>query len=101
MDDLLDDDNAEFGYESDGQQDLLDEEIEQSDAWEVINKFFKFKGMVAQQLDSFDEFIAHTLQEMIDDNGIVSVTSENQYRGTSTEEVCSLFISPLTYIKRL
>lgn len=38
------------------------QEIEQQDAWDVINKYFESKGLVGQQLDSFDEFIKNTIQ---------------------------------------
>jgi hypothetical protein len=35
-----------------------DEEIRQEDAWAVIGLYFREKGLVRQQLDSFDEFIS-------------------------------------------
>ena len=31
------------------------DEITQEDAWVVIDKYFKEKGLVGQQIDSFDE----------------------------------------------
>jgi len=43
-----------------------DEEIEQEDAWVVITKYFDEKGLVRQQLDSFDGFITNTIQAKID-----------------------------------
>ena len=42
-----------------------DEEIGQEDAWTVISSFFEEKGLARQQLDSFDEFIQHTMQEIV------------------------------------
>lgn len=47
----------------------LDEaqEINQEDAWGVIQAFFGEKGLVRQQLDSFDEFIMNTMQEIVDE----------------------------------
>ena len=33
----------------------------------VITAYFKEKGLVRQQLDSFDEFIQNTMQELVDD----------------------------------
>ena len=86
MDNLLDDENVE-DFEGYDHEDILDDEIEQNDAWEVINKYFDCKGLVGQQLDSFDVFIRSTIQEMIDDNGDISVTSENQFRGNNTKQV--------------
>ena len=42
-----------------------DEEIGQEDAWTVISSFFEEKGLARQQLDSFKEFIQHTMQEIV------------------------------------
>lgn len=39
-----------------------DEEISQDDVWTVISAYFEEKGLVRQQLDSFDEFIQNTMQ---------------------------------------
>ena len=41
-----------------------DEEITQEDAWSVISAYFDEKGLVRQQIDSFDEFINNTMQEV-------------------------------------
>eukprot|EP00959_Pyramimonas_sp_CCMP1952_P161417 3375487-Pyramimonas_sp.AAC.4 len=48
------------GYEEDEEQ-----EITQEDAWSVITAYFEEKGLVRQQLDSFDEFIQNTMQEIV------------------------------------
>lgn len=39
-----------------------EEEITQEDAWIVISSFFEEKGLVRQQLDSFNEFVSNTMQ---------------------------------------
>lgn len=39
-----------------------EEEITQEDAWVVISSFFEEKGLVRQQLDSFNEFVSNTMQ---------------------------------------
>ncbi|CAL1186496.1 unnamed protein product [Candida parapsilosis] len=39
--------------------------ITPEDCWTVITSFFQEKGLVSQQLDSFDEFIESTIQELI------------------------------------
>jgi DNA-directed RNA polymerase II subunit RPB2 len=41
--------------------DEVDEEITQEDAWVVIDRYFDEKGLVRQQIDSFDEFITNTI----------------------------------------
>ena len=79
MDDLYD--NAPAGHEAqmDEGYDEGDIEISQEDAWVVINSYFDNRGLVRQQLDSFDQFILNSIQEMVDDSGHIVVTPENQY----------------------
>ncbi|SAL98402.1 hypothetical protein [Absidia glauca] len=45
-----------------------EEPITQEDCWSVISSFFDEKGLVRQQLDSFDEFVQNTMQELVDEN---------------------------------
>ena len=45
-----------------------DQELIQSDAWQVISAYFQEKGLVRQQLDSFDDFIKSTMQELVDES---------------------------------
>lgn len=33
------------------------QELEENDVWSVITAYFEEKGLVRQQLDSFDEFL--------------------------------------------
>ena len=61
MDELITD-QEDMDVESSIREDPMNEEIEQQDAWEVITKYFKSKGLVGQQLDSFDEFVKNTIQ---------------------------------------
>ncbi|KAG5179521.1 hypothetical protein JKP88DRAFT_200959 [Tribonema minus] len=56
-----------------------EEEITQEDAWQVISSYFAEKGLVRQQLDSFDEFINNTMQEIVTESGDIRVTPEPQY----------------------
>jgi len=56
-----------------------DQEITQEDAWVVINAYFEKRGLVKQQLDSYDQFILNSIQEMVDDQGQLVITPENQY----------------------
>ena len=41
--------------------------------------YFDEKGLVRQQLDSFDEFIQNTMQELVDDTPKIRVTPERQF----------------------
>lgn len=43
-----------------------DDPIEGKDSWTVISAYFAEKGLVRQQLDSFNEFVTSTMQEVID-----------------------------------
>lgn len=44
-----------------------------------ISAYFEEKGLVRQQLDSFDEFIQNTMQELVDDSGDIRVSPELQH----------------------
>ena len=78
MDELFDEQN-EYGLGDDVEMSLDDQEITQEDAWVVINAFFEKRGLVKQQLDSFDQFIVTSIQEMVDDAGQIVITPENQF----------------------
>ena len=47
--------------------------VTSEDCWTVIQSFFDSKGLVSQQLDSFDEFASTTMQEIIDEHGSVAL----------------------------
>jgi DNA-directed RNA polymerase II subunit RPB2 len=54
-------------------------EITQTDAWSVIDAYFDEKGLVRQQIDSFNEFVGVSLQEIIDDSGQEIINAPNQF----------------------
>ena len=45
----------------------------------LCSAYFEEKGLVRQQLDSFDEFIQNTMQELVDDSGDIRVSPEIQH----------------------
>ncbi len=51
----------------------------QESCWEVINSYFKEKGLVRQQLDSFNDFVSVTLQEIIDSTPPMEVEANPQH----------------------
>ncbi|KAI6814665.1 DNA-directed RNA polymerase II subunit, partial [Hortaea werneckii] len=61
--------------------------ITQEDSWQVIQSFFDSKGLVSQQLDSFDEFAGTTMQEIVSETDFVTVDKnlapEDDGRGAS------------------
>ncbi|RWW10449.1 hypothetical protein GW17_00026007 [Ensete ventricosum] len=58
---------------------MEDEEITQEDAWAVISAYFEEKGLVRQQLDSFDEFISTTMQGIVDESADIEILPERQH----------------------
>lgn len=57
------------------------EEISQDDCWKIITKFFDEKGLVRQQLDSFDEFVQNTMQELVEESGELVLDQYDQHTG--------------------
>ena len=43
-------------------------EMWQESCWVVISAYFNEKGLVRQQLDSFDEFVTMSIQKIIEDS---------------------------------
>ena len=77
-------------YEDDGTNYGMDdeddfEEITQEDCWTVISSFFEQKGLVRQQLDSFDEFVQNTMQELVDENADLILDQADQHTGHYTD----------------
>ena len=68
------------GYGMDGEGEEY-EEITQEDCWAVITSFFDQKGLVRQQLDSFDEFVQNTMQELVDENADLILDQADQHTG--------------------
>ena len=64
-------------YDEPYDEDFYDEDEEEGitseDCWTVISSFFDSKGLVSQQLDSFDEFISSTMQELVEEQGQVTL----------------------------
>jgi DNA-directed RNA polymerase II subunit RPB2 len=59
--------------------------ITQEDCWQVISSFFEEKGLVRQQLDSFNEFIQNTMQELIDEDSELILQRSSSYSGKSDD----------------
>jgi DNA-directed RNA polymerase II subunit RPB2 len=56
------------------------DEIIQEDTWAVISAYFEEKGLVRQQLDSFNSFIKNTIQELVDESPDIIIVPEPQHR---------------------
>jgi DNA-directed RNA polymerase II subunit RPB2 len=59
---------TEYGSAFEDDDDKID--LTQEECWEVISSFFKNKGIIRQQLDSFDDFIERGLVEVITESPI-------------------------------
>jgi len=78
------------GYE-DGYDEEMEEPISQEDYWTVINAFFDGKGLVRQQLESYNEFVENTMQELVDENMKLTLDQFNQYTNNADDvTVCAL-----------
>lgn len=74
-------------YGGDEEYDEEEEEITQEDAWAVISAYFEEKGLVRQQLDSFDEFIQNTMQEIVDESSDIEIRPESQHNPGRSAEI--------------
>ncbi|KAL8388282.1 hypothetical protein RB595_009339 [Gaeumannomyces hyphopodioides] len=78
---------AEYGdndYEADNYQDGQGEEddfdpeaITPEDCWTVISSYFDEKGLVSQQIDSYNEFTTTTIQSIIDEYHTLTLDQQN------------------------
>ncbi|CAL9765430.1 unnamed protein product [Musa acuminata subsp. burmannicoides] len=58
---------------------MKDDEITQEDALAAISTYFEEDGLVHHQLDSFDEFIKNTMQEIVDESADIEIHPERQH----------------------
>ncbi|KAJ9156196.1 DNA-directed RNA polymerase subunit beta [Pleurostoma richardsiae] len=65
------------GYEYEEDYAETEEGITPEDCWTVISSFFEKKGLVSQQIDSFDEFTSTTVQSLIDEYSHLSLDQNN------------------------
>ncbi|GAG56589.1 unnamed protein product, partial [marine sediment metagenome] len=45
--------------------------VTNEDAWLVLKKLFEEKGLVRQHLDSYNDFIEHQMQEIVEESAQV------------------------------
>eukprot|EP01006_Ploeotia_vitrea_P039430 TRINITY_DN66349_c5_g7_i1.p1 TRINITY_DN66349_c5_g7~~TRINITY_DN66349_c5_g7_i1.p1 ORF type:complete len:1224 (+),score=711.11 TRINITY_DN66349_c5_g7_i1:173-3844(+) len=48
-----------------------DDELNPEDVWQIITMYFDEKGLVRQQLDSFDEFVENTIAEVVEQSRVL------------------------------
>ncbi|KAL7018244.1 hypothetical protein ACKWTF_010690 [Chironomus riparius] len=72
---MYDNDDA---YNDEEDQEISDE-LWQEACWIVINAYFDDKGLVRQQLDSFDEFIQMSVQSIVAESPAIELQAEAQH----------------------
>lgn len=65
--------------------------------WAIITSFFEQKGLVRQQLDSFNQFVKIKMQEIIDENSVISVKSIPT-AGNSIEREIKLYFGQISIL---
>ena len=72
-----------------GEYEVIDEEdddpITQEHCWSVCSAYFSEKGLVRQQLDSFDDFCRLMMQEIVEDSRDISVKPAKQFHAEEDE----------------
>ncbi len=53
--------------------------ISVEDRWTIMKAFFEEKGLVRQQLDSYNDFVLNKLQEIVDEHGILETDIPGYY----------------------
>ncbi|TPX18314.1 DNA-directed RNA polymerase II subunit RPB2 [Thyridium curvatum] len=72
---MADFNNDDYEYEEFA--DEADESITPEDCWTVISAYFEKKGLVSQQIDSFNEFTTTTVQSLVDEYSHLTLDQTN------------------------
>lgn len=67
------------GGEEEEESEEIPHELWQEACWIVISAYFDEKGLVRQQLDSFDEFIQMNVQRIVEDSPMIDLQGEAQH----------------------
>ncbi|KAI6086836.1 DNA-dependent RNA polymerase II beta subunit [Hypoxylon rubiginosum] len=77
----------EEGYEYEFEEDYGDDTITPEDCWTVIGSYFKSKGLVSQQIDSFNDFQETTIQELVDEHATITVDQSSPPQASEDEVI--------------
>jgi len=67
------------GDDDEEESEEIPHELWQEACWIVISAYFDEKGLVRQQLDSFDEFIQMNVQRIVEDSPMIDLQGEAQH----------------------
>ena len=70
---------ASFEDEVEEEAEDISPDLWQEACWIIISAYFDEKGLVRQQLDSFDEFIQMSVQRIVEDTPPIELQAEMQY----------------------
>lgn len=88
----------EGGYgEEEGEE--ITRDLWQEACWIVISSYFDEKGLVRQQLDSFDEFIQMSVQRIVEDSPEIDLQAESLHMTADTETPVSIHTMIELYFK--
>ena len=80
-------------FEGDDDSDEITPDLWQEACWIVISSYFDEKGLVRQQLDSFDEFIQMSVQRIVEDSPQIDLQAEAQHKSGQVETPVSMLSS--------
>ena len=63
-----------------------EEEINENDSWKVIDAYFSQHGLVSQQIGSFNQFVNHKIQDIINEYKIINITPDINYASSSIKD---------------
>lgn len=78
-----------FEDEAEEEAEEVSPDLWQEACWIIISAYFDEKGLVRQQLDSFDEFIQMSVQRIVEDTPPIELQAEMQYDDTEKLAVSS------------
>ncbi|KAI3386255.1 hypothetical protein SNEBB_000353 [Seison nebaliae] len=71
---------SEYENQTCADNDEIKTDLWQEACWVIIASYFRERGLVRQQLESFDDFLKVSVQRIIDDIPIIELKAEVEYR---------------------
>ena len=75
------------------------QEISGQDCWKVISAYFSQHGLVSQQIDSFNQFVSKNIQEIIDENKIIKIEGDVNYKKGREQKIYELNFNKMKKIE--
>lgn len=87
-------------YDDDDGEEIT-RDLWQEACWIVISSYFDEKGLVRQQLDSFDEFIQMSVQRIVEDSPEIDLQAESLHMTSDTETPVSNLLTSVDFLLKL